>query len=63
MAAKDEQQDTQYVGEQPTEQQPGQDPDEANPQQRDDEGNFTSKGKPTTGVQPLEDDDIPETGR
>lgn len=51
------------VGEQPTDQKPGEDPDEAQDSNRDKDGNFTSKGKPTKGVQPVEDADIPEAGR
>jgi hypothetical protein len=60
-AKKDE--DPQYIGDQPTKQKPGEDPDEADPQPRDEDGNFISKGRATKGVQPLEDDDIPEAGR
>lgn len=52
-----------YIGDQPTDQEPGQDPDEVRADGRDKDGNFTSKGKPTKGVRPMEADDIPEAGR
>lgn len=58
--------DTPQVGAQATEQEPGQDPDEARGEgttPRDDDGNFSAKGKPAKGVQPVEDDDIPDAGR
>lgn len=40
-----------------------QSPLEGDAPKRDADGHFTSKGKPTKGVQPVEDDDIPQTGR
>lgn len=60
--AKDEKDETQYVGEQPTKQQPGQDPDEADGTTNPEDG-FAKHGRVVKGVTPQTEDDIPEAGR